>query len=100
MGCAGPRPAQGTELGGHAIKVMGWGTEGGKDYWLVANSWNEDWGDKVRLRGFPPAMFVLLRHCISGRAGLSAARAAADDFCFCGGAGDIQDLAGIERVRY
>jgi cathepsin B len=36
----------GDELGGHAIKVLGWGTEGGKDYWLVANSWNEDWGDK------------------------------------------------------
>lgn len=32
-------------LGGHAIKVMGWGTENGAPYWLVANSWNEDWGD-------------------------------------------------------
>ena len=31
-------------LGGHAIKIMGFGTEDGKDYWLVANSWNEDWG--------------------------------------------------------
>jgi len=34
------------QLGGHAVKVLGWGTDGGKDYWLVANSWNEDWGDK------------------------------------------------------
>jgi len=32
-------------LGGHAIKIMGWGTESGAPYWLVANSWNEDWGD-------------------------------------------------------
>merc|ERR1719231_840661 len=32
-------------LGGHAIKIMGWGTENGMDYWLVANSWNEAWGD-------------------------------------------------------
>jgi len=32
-------------LGGHAIKIMGWGTENGAPYWLVANSWNEDWGD-------------------------------------------------------
>jgi len=32
-------------LGGHAIKIMGWGTEDGAPYWLVANSWNEDWGD-------------------------------------------------------
>merc|ERR1719174_1578100 len=30
-------------LGGHAIKIMGWGTENGAPYWLVANSWNEDW---------------------------------------------------------
>jgi len=34
----------GSALGGHAIKILGWGTEGGVDYWLVANSWNEDWG--------------------------------------------------------
>merc|ERR1719331_2835824 len=33
-------------LGGHAIKIMGWGTEDGTPYWLVANSWNEDWGDE------------------------------------------------------
>jgi len=32
-------------LGGHAIKIMGYGTENGEDYWLVANSWNELWGD-------------------------------------------------------
>eukprot|EP00287_Rhodomonas_sp_CCMP768_P006065 CAMPEP_0196717786 /NCGR_PEP_ID=MMETSP1091-20130531/1134_1 /TAXON_ID=302021 /ORGANISM="Rhodomonas sp., Strain CCMP768" /LENGTH=334 /DNA_ID=CAMNT_0042058273 /DNA_START=20 /DNA_END=1024 /DNA_ORIENTATION=+ len=36
----------GQELGGHAIKIMGWGVEGGKKYWLVANSWNSDWGDQ------------------------------------------------------
>uniref|UniRef100_A0A8W8NDP1 Peptidase C1A papain C-terminal domain-containing protein n=3 Tax=Ostreidae TaxID=6563 RepID=A0A8W8NDP1_MAGGI len=31
---------------GHAIKILGWGTENGDDYWLVANSWNPDWGDQ------------------------------------------------------
>jgi len=36
----------GAELGGHAIRILGWGTEAGTDYWLVANSWNEDWGAK------------------------------------------------------
>merc|ERR1712125_138589 len=30
--------------GGHAVKIIGWGTEDGQDYWLVANSWNTSWG--------------------------------------------------------
>jgi cathepsin B len=30
--------------GGHAVKIVGWGTESGTDYWLVANSWNTNWG--------------------------------------------------------
>jgi len=34
-----------TSLGGHAIRILGWGTESGTDYWLVANSWNNDWGE-------------------------------------------------------
>lgn len=35
----------GGQLGGHAVKMIGYGTEDGTDYWLVANSWNETWGD-------------------------------------------------------
>lgn len=34
------------QLGGHAVKVLGWGEENGVPYWLVANSWNTEWGDK------------------------------------------------------
>ena len=30
--------------GGHAIKLLGWGTEAGVDYWLAANSWGASWG--------------------------------------------------------
>lgn len=30
--------------GGHAVKLIGWGTESGKDYWLCANSWGTGWG--------------------------------------------------------
>lgn len=33
-------------LGGHAIRILGWGVENGVKYWLCANSWNTDWGDK------------------------------------------------------
>jgi len=36
----------GKALGGHAIKMLGWGVEDGTPYWLIANSWNSDWGDK------------------------------------------------------
>ncbi|PHT55301.1 hypothetical protein CQW23_03787 [Capsicum baccatum] len=33
-------------LGGHTVKIIGWGTsEQGVNYWLAANSWNRDWGD-------------------------------------------------------
>jgi cathepsin B len=31
-------------LGGHAVRVIGWGTEGGVPYWTIANSWNTTWG--------------------------------------------------------
>jgi len=34
--------------GGHAIKIIGWGVDDSTKtpYWLVANSWGEDWGEK------------------------------------------------------
>lgn len=32
-------------LGAHAIRILGWGVENKVPYWLVANSWNSDWGD-------------------------------------------------------
>lgn len=48
----------GKELGGHAIRILGWGVERNVPYWLIANSWNTDWGNN----GF----FKILRgedHC-------------------------------------
>ncbi|XP_031625903.1 cathepsin B [Contarinia nasturtii] len=48
----------GKALGGHAIRILGWGVENGVDYWLIGNSWNTDWGNN----GF----FKILRghdHC-------------------------------------
>jgi cathepsin B len=41
----------GSYLGGHAIKIIGWGvTSDGVKYWLIANSWNETWGEKGYFR--------------------------------------------------
>lgn len=36
----------GSFLGGHAIRILGWGVENNVPFWLVANSWNSDWGDQ------------------------------------------------------
>lgn len=36
----------GSSLGGHAIKIIGWGVENDLPYWLVVNSWNENWGEE------------------------------------------------------
>lgn len=34
----------GQALGGHAIKILGWGVSNGQAYWLCANSWSASWG--------------------------------------------------------
>lgn len=36
----------GKYLGGHAVKVLGWGVEGGVKYWLCSNSWGTTWGEQ------------------------------------------------------
>jgi len=33
-------------VGGHAVKIIGWGTLNEVDYWLVANSWGSSWGQE------------------------------------------------------
>ena len=49
----------GDYIGGHFIKLVGWGMETQTKYWLAANSWGPSWG---KLNGF----FKILRgenHC-------------------------------------
>jgi cathepsin B len=41
---------QGSFLGGHAIKIIGWGVENGVKFWTIVNSWNESWGEKGTFR--------------------------------------------------
>lgn len=40
----------GKYLGGHAIKMIGWGMEGSTPYWICVNSWNDSWGEKGTFR--------------------------------------------------
>jgi len=40
------RHMYGLMVGGHAVKVVGYGQEGKVSFWIVANSWGEDWGEK------------------------------------------------------
>ena len=37
-------------LGGHSIKIIGWGVENNVKYWLIANSWGDSWGEKGYFR--------------------------------------------------
>lgn len=69
----------------HAVKIVGWGKADGKNYWLIENSWGEDWGEhgyaKV-LRGGDPEKkegIVVETYVLAGTPA-SASAADEDDF--------------------
>jgi cathepsin B len=35
----------GRKIGGHAVKIIGWGEENESPYWIVQNSWGNKWGE-------------------------------------------------------
>lgn len=43
-------PTTTKQVGGHAVKLIGWGTENGVDYWIAANSWGPRWGENGYFR--------------------------------------------------
>lgn len=34
-----------TYAGSHIVKIIGWGEENNIKYWIIENSWGEDWGE-------------------------------------------------------
>ena len=34
----------------HVVAVVGWGTDGTTEYWIIRNSWGSGWGEQGHIR--------------------------------------------------
>ena len=62
---------EGKALSLHTVKMIGWGVENGEEYWLLVNSWNEDWGEnglfRVRLGTNECGIEDVIEACLPSR---------------------------------
>ena len=58
-------------MGGHAIKIVGWGVENGTEFWTVANSWGTGWGENGHFRIAIGNCCNFEAQAIAGKAGKS-----------------------------
>jgi len=35
----------GPTIGRHAVRMIGWGVDNGLKYWIITNTWNDNWGE-------------------------------------------------------
>lgn len=64
-------PPNATEVGGHAVALVGWGVDGaGVPYWVCQNSWGPGWGEAGFFRcGWPEWLRLAVASAFQGWGG-------------------------------